>query len=710
MTSNRFAALRAAGAAAILVASVTLPVLADGGVTYTNIAPTAGVTFQHGPSLREPVRQSVINSAQPNPGPSLPASTINTLRANTPEKSHGAPGVLVFDYDNDGDQDIYVANGPGRDNALYQSQFTQTGSVSFVDVAAAAGVTLNSQDTSGLCAGDIDNDGDVDVYALGLAMPHHLLENNGNGTFTDITASAGVAGNLRHAIACSMGDLNADGLLDIVIGNTYQTWAHRIPVFGGSTATWPGLEHKEVYVNHGGNVFTDDSLAMGLQNVSNMSGPGLTGAAHAWAVAVADVDLDGDVDVVSADNQGPPFTNQSERRGWNRIYLNDGAGNFTDWTVQYGLDKEGAWMGLSFGDVECNGTLDFFSTSMGNYLGGPNAQSGLFIRNANNTYTWANQVAGSPISRNPFGWGTVMIDYDNDADTDIAYHGGMDILNLIGKDNPGVVFRNTGVCSGIYSWDRTALGTTDHLHRVVEGVATGDLNDDGFYDLVTVSSFDIAPGNPAFVPFTRLTGPVDPGGFDTVASFQNILTARTFPGFLVPVNPFPTLLDGTLTVEMNSAGNGNNWVKVKVLGTAGILERNEEHYPNKPINRDGIGAIVKFTPAGGPTSMQPVLGGSSYASQNELAVGFGLGAATSGTVDVITPGGFRNRLYNVAAGERLRFPMVPCSYNDPNWRKRSDYETCVNHALNDFKHAGLITNAERQRFRDSARQAWEDTH
>ena len=209
-TRRRLACLLAAGAVA---ASGAL--YADGGVTFTNISPTAGITYQRFETPdREAIQQAYYTNGIPVPAPP-------GLLASTPQKPRGAPGIGLFDYDNDGDIDVYVSNGPGHANSLYQNQLAQSGSVTFVDVAAAAGVTATAQDSSGVCYGDIDNDGDEDFYVTGIGEPNILYRNNGNGTFSDITAAAGVGAGSFHHTGCAMGDFNGDGLLDLAVANSY---------------------------------------------------------------------------------------------------------------------------------------------------------------------------------------------------------------------------------------------------------------------------------------------------------------------------------------------------------------------------------------------------------------------------------------------------------------------------------------------------------
>jgi len=622
----------------------------------------------------------------------IPAAMALSVRANlTPQKPWGAPGVVIFDFDNDGDQDIYVTNGPGTANSLFESQWADSGSLTFVDVGAASGAGASSQESSGACAGDIDNDGDMDLYVLGTGGPNLLFENQGNGTFTDITAAAGVAGSGRNAVGCSFGDIDNDGLLDVVVANTYTNWDQRAPTFAGGP-TYPLMEHNNLFHNQGGNAFADVSASSGIESVSNMSGPGLTGAAFTWAIAMVDMDLDGDMDILSVDNQGGGPTQLSEERGWLRYYQNDGSGNFTEITHAAGLDVWGGWMGSSWADFNCDGYLDFFVTDLGGWVGAPTQDSRWFLGGPGGVY---NQPGISGMVQTPFGWGTVAIDYDNDADADIVWHGDVDAFYLIMADNPGVVLTNDGSCSAHFSYDAGAL-TRDHQVRTVQGVASGDLNGDGFQDIVSASNFDFVRG--FFLPFVGVFFPPQGSPFDAISGFEVAFSSGPNPGFQTYLNP--TINPGSLSVEINSADNGNHWAEVTLAGGVGVIG-------GAGVNRSGIGATVFFTPEGGNTSMKPVLGGDSYASQNSLSLGFGMGAADEGTVDVLWPGGVRNRLYDVEHGEKIAFPEIPCSY-DGNWGNKGLYVACVTHALNDAKAAGLISNQAKARFLHSAKRAFDE--
>ncbi len=692
--------------------------MADGGVTFTDIAEGggAGVTFHRTASPRDAIRTDILN-ATPIETPDF----LGNARANSPQKAHGGPGVAILDYDNDGDEDVYVTNGPGSANSLYSNQLVETGQVTFVDVAVAAGVDATDQDSSGVCFGDIDNDGDQDIYVLGTGESNLLFENNGDGTFTDITAASGAGGQTRHPVGCSMGDVNNDGFLDIVVGNSYggcdnpqnpvtmentpctwsgdpdappqSGWEHRQPVFGASD-TYSFMEQNILLVNQGGDHFVDDSSAAGIESVSGMSGPGLSGAAFTWAIAMYDYDGDGNIDIHSADNLG----SAADPIGLHRMYHNDGQGNFTEMTGALTLDQEpGGWMGVAPADFNCDGRMDFFATNLGSYLGGSGFESRWFLQNEDGTYS---SPGVGDLIRTPFGWGTSAFDYDNDGDDDVIFHGSVDITNLVMADNPGALLRNDGNCSATFSYDGNAI-QRDHRLRTVNGVATGDLNNDGFYDMVSVSSVNIEPTS-TYLPAYLLAGGSVGSPFDDVSRFQNVLTSRVMPGFLVPVDPFPTFPDGDLSIELNSANNGNHWAKVRLLGSAGVLD-------GGTVNRDGIGATVRFTPLGGNTQSLPVLGGSSYASENSLELGFGMGSANLATIDVLWPGGDRNRLYGARNGDEIVFPHIPCSY-DGDWNNFGQYNSCVVHALQDYRHQRLISRADYYRLAASAAGAYFETH
>ncbi|MDJ0571595.1 MAG: CRTAC1 family protein [Pleurocapsa sp. MO_192.B19] len=609
--------------------------LENNNITFDDIAAgdNAGITYRRVESPRDAIFDEL--KQQPYTFEDIP---------RTPTKSRGAPGIAVFDYDNDGDLDVYVTNGPSAANSLYSNQLQETGEVTFIDVAEEAGVAATEQDSSGVSYGDIDNDGDYDLLVLGSGEPNRLFENQGDGSFVEITEQSGIGGGDKYSTSASMGDVNGDGLLDIVIANNFN-WDNQIPIYIEPFAL---NEHNQLFINRGNNVFEDVSDSSGITNLAGFPEAEAGAASITWAIAMVDYDLDGDLDIIHADDQAAitPAQLGGVDSGFLHIFNNDGTGNFTDVSLETNLNITGSWMGLSFGDFNSDGYMDSFGSNLGEYprlnLPGvfPNQTSRWFLGQANGTFI---DPGLGELEATPFGWGTSTFDYDNDADTDIIFHGGLDLGLIVDASNPGALLQNDGEANFTYDSDGLA-NSTNHTRRNVQGVAVGDLNNDGFVDIVSVSNFDFPDA--ALADYEANYG----SPFDETAAFVPTFIPTDNPGeFVWSGLEFP---DGTLSVEINSADNGNNFVEVQTLGTVGLTEEGT-------VNRDGIVAVVLFTPEDGSTVMQPILGGSSYASQDSLAANFGLGEQERGTIEILWPGGVRNRIYDVSAGDRLVFPKFP---------------------------------------------------
>ncbi|MDD5412647.1 MAG: CRTAC1 family protein [Methylobacter sp.] len=663
--------------------------IGDGGVTYKDIAANggAGITYQRTKSANDAQLEAIKKN-----GPF--DFTKITNRTSIPVKSRGAPGTALLDFDKDGDLDIYVTNGPGTPNSLYSNQLKEKGVVEFEDVGIVAGVDATDQDSTGVCFGDIDNDGDEDLLVLGYETGNRLFRNQADGTFDDITAISEVGGKGMHPSSCAMGDVNGDGLLDIALGNTFNNWDTRLPLM---TYDHDNLvEPNQLLINQGGK-FADESQSSGIQD---------SPARITWALSLVDYDLDGDLDLVAADDQGAkaPALYGGVDDGYVRIQRNDGTGHFLDVTNSIGTNRFGAWMGLSFGDFNGDSKMDIFATNTGYYITSfmqpvlnfpaklGEWESGWFLAKQDGSMTFPGV---GPIVATPFGWGTSASDYDNDGDTDILYYGGIDMGPFEDASNPGTILQNHGRAK--FTYDSAALSSsTNHSRRGVHGMSMGDLNNDGYPDIVTVSSQDWPQPLPLVNPFKLTVN----SPFDSLSYIWPLFSATDMS------NPFASLawngiepVNGTLSVELSSGGNGNNWAKITAMGSVGIVK-------GATVNRDGIGAVMTFIPEKGQPAVRPVLGGSSTASQDSLEGNFGLGKAKSGALEILWPGSrIRNKLYNVKASEHLLIPEIPCSYVDEALTL-TKYKACVVGTLKELMHGGVLNKNESNRFFHSAIKAF----
>jgi hypothetical protein len=286
-----------------------------------------------------------------------------------------------------------------------------------------------------------------------------------------------------------------------------------------------------------------------------------------------------------------------------------------------------------------------------------------------------------------FGWGAAIFDADNDGDSDIAYHGGLEITFIGLRDNPGVLLENQGLCSGTFTTDTAALGGR-HVRRNAHGLAIGDLDRDGTVDMVTAASWTTPTALP-LVPSPAAYG--DP--LDATAFFVPIFSLNA-GGDLVWSGV--ELGRGDLMIELND-GNSNGSVTIRPVGAVDLI-------PGGAVNRGGIGAVVSFQPEGGVRATTPITGGSSHASAHAAEAYFGLGSAPYGTVDVLWPGGVKNRLYGVKDGENVVVPEIPCSYDTA--ASVDVYARCVRRAVDRLYARGVIASGHRQRLMASALAAY----
>ncbi len=640
---------------------------ADTGIVFENLAddPASGLTYQRARSASFAALQAAREASllEPlGPGAAIPVAT------------GGFPGVALFDHDGDGDLDIYASNGPGAANSLFSSQLVESGELTYIDRGLESGTDATAQNSTGVCFGDLDNDGDADLIVLGMTEPNRLFENVGSGQF--VARETALTSGSSSATSCSVGDVDGDGLLDVVIANLFD-----VDVPPPTAPAFDLFEPNELYRNLGGFQFEDISEISGIRDLAAVP-PEADGHTVTWAAAIVDIDADGDADIIFADDQGPvPTTaNGGTDIGFVHVLLGDGTGHFVDQPIASSAISAGSWMGLGFGDLNCDGHLDILGSNFGDYgfgvLGLP------YVLGEQATRWFLGQGDGSFVDpglgasgASAFAWGNAVADIDNDGDQDLMYQGGLDLSLALIADNPGVVLRNDG-CGADFVVETAPL-RGDYSRRNVHGVATGDLNRDGFMDLVTVSNL----GVPDFIPLLPIAT-AHGAALDATASFTSVF-APTPEGLVWTGVDFDL---GTLTVEISSADSGNGWAAASLVGSTGLTS-------GAVVNRDGIGAVVSFTPKSGATVMRPIVGGSSHLSQHALEAHFGLGAASKGTLEVLWPGGVRNRLYGVHSGERVTLPEIPCSI-DGDFPNLGSYAGCVATALTDLRQADVIDFGE----------------
>ena len=387
------------------------------------------------------------------------ATGLNVTHVGDPADMPIGTGAAWFDYDDDGDLDLYMSNRVGA-NHLFQNN----GGV-FTDVAAAAGAADATGEGSGVAVADINNDSCVDIY-LANTYEDVLLKNNCDGTFTDITTGSGVESSEdRRGTSASWGDYNDDGFVDLYVTN-HMPAAAATPT--GDT------EQDYLYHNNGDDTFTD---------VSDML-LGTDREGRAFIAGWTDYDLDGDLDVYNI--RDCPFGQNS---GPMRLYRNDGGTNGTsDWTFTQIAETVGAdWcqngMGLATGDYDRDGDFDFFFTDNGagtsEYPGQPNRSGTVLLRNDAGTFIDATDIAG--VSSTEFSWGANFFDYDLDGWQDLyMVAGAMDPAivqeGVLWQNNGGGTFTDVSAGSG---------GLNDPLNTRTS--AYGDYDSDGDMDMFLVN-------------------------------------------------------------------------------------------------------------------------------------------------------------------------------------------------------------------------------
>jgi hypothetical protein len=448
--------------------------------------------------------------------------------SGSPEKNYlietTGSGVAVWDFDNDGLLDIYLVNGSTLEllrNGATSNQaapraalFRNHGSGKFSDVTREAGVA-NERWGQGVCAGDIDNDGFEDVYVTNFGQ-NRLYRNAGGRTFDDIAPKAGVAVD-TWSTGCAFGDFDGDGWLDLyVAGYVHLDLANLPPAPGASPVTTasgaPAAPSQQDTVGMGAS-FSAGAAFCTYRSERVMCGPsGLKGAPdhlfrnnrdgtftdvtqlagvkdakglYGFGVGWFDMDDDGRLDVIVANDSGP-----------NYVYRNLGGGRFEDVSYASGaaLDGNGrsqAHMGVAIGDYDNDGRNDIHITNFADDF------DVLYHNHDGRSFSDVSFKSGIAQVTIPFlGWGTDFLDYDND--------GWKDLLVVNGHVYPAadrlpwntsyaqraLLFRNVG--SGRFVEIGAAAGEALTAPRSSRGSAVGDIDNDGDVD-IAINNLDDRP-------------------------------------------------------------------------------------------------------------------------------------------------------------------------------------------------------------------------
>jgi enediyne biosynthesis protein E4 len=519
-------------------------------------------------------------------------------------------GCGLFDYDGDGDLDIYMVNGaplPGYRseeiprNRLYRNEGREKG-WTFTDVTESSGAGDTGYGMA-CTVGDYDNDGDLDLHVTNYG-PNVMYRNEGDGTFTDVTAEAGLGvDDKRWSASAAFVDIDQDGDLDLYVVNYV-----RYDLGNNWRCTLPGTDiraycHPDfyppladvLYRNNGDGTFTDVSKASG---VFSEEGKGL-------GIVCGDFDLDGSPDIF--------VTNDSVA---NFLFLNRGDGSFDELGMLSGTshnwagDAE-AGMGVSCADIEGDGDLDIT-------IGHLAKETDTLYRNeGDGSFTDATPTMDlSRASRSKVTFGLAYLDADNDGDPDLFAANGhvVDNLHLIPGDityrQTNQVFENV---NGVLTDASADAGPGLEIKKASRGLAAGDVDNDGDVDVL--------------------------------------------------INNMGERFD----LLLNEGGKGNGWLTVKLVGAARPVEGQKVgRQEGRVSNRDAIGAKVRVV-SGDLDRIKEVRSAYSYCSASDLRVHFGLGKrAAVDTVEISWPSGARETIMGVTAN-RLLVVHERGEVSETNW-------------------------------------------
>jgi enediyne biosynthesis protein E4 len=506
----------------------------------------------------------------------------HTSQKYLPESMVG--GVAMLDYNRDGHLDLFFVNGAAladpmaagqqpdkRDPRFWNRLYRNNGDGTFTDVTETAGVQGHSYGM-GVAVGDYDNDGWPDLYVTNLGR-NILYHNNGDGTFTDVTEKAGVAG-AGWSAGAAFADYDRDGRLDLIVAR-YLEWDFSSNIWCGEHK--PGYRaycHPDqfkpinhlVYHNNGDGTFTDVSKKCGIGSVP---GKGL-------GIAINDFDRDGWPDILIANDSFPQ-----------QLFRNNHDGTFTESALTLGLayDDDGktfAGMGNDFADYDNDGWPDVFINALANQ------RYALFRNEKGRSFDY---VAGSSgvarITMLHSGWGARFVDYDNDGWKDL-FVGQGHVMDNVALTEPSVKYREPLLLmrnrAGQFDNVSEQSGAPFRQPLAARGVAFGDLNNDGFVDIAINCN------------------------------------------------------DGPALILMNQGGNGNHWLLVNTNGSTS--------------NRDGVGARLRVVSESGLEQYGYVSTAGSYLSASDKRVHFGLGRDRMvRLLEIVWPSGTVQRLEKIPADQ-----------------------------------------------------------
>ncbi len=536
----------------IVFLTCVLPLFSVAAIQFVDVTEEAGIRFRH------------INGAEG--------------AFHIPE-TLGAGGAF-FDADNDGYLDIYLVNSgywntapsvTQATSALYRNNRDGT----FTDITRTAGVANLGNYGQGVTCADYNNDGNIDLYVTNFGT-NVLYRNNGDSTFTDVTASAGVGDPGWSSSACFV-DYNADGHLDLFVVN-YLVYSLDVPYLpcgedGIHTYCHPSLFEgapDRLYRNNGDGTFTDVSEAAGVGGIGGMFyGKGL-------GVVSADFNNDGAPDLYVA--------NDDTR---NDFFYNNGDGTFSEISLLAGCAYSfngvaQAGMGVTVGDYNNDSWLDIFVTNLSYET------NALYRNNGDGTFT--DVIYEARLGKESYlyvGFGTGLFDADSDGWLDIFIANGHildnieDTHDILTYRQPDQLFRNKG--DGTFQEVSERAGAYFQNVTVSRGALFGDYDNDGDIDMLVTQS------------------------------------------------------NGPVTLLRNETETQNNWVSIK---TVGVIS-----------NRDGIGTRITLT-VGEQTQIREVYPASSYLSSHDTRCYFGLGTHTTvDRLDIRWQSGVRQVFENLPANQ-----------------------------------------------------------